>query len=69
MVARDTEDYRVLDDMVSVKDGLEMLRPTTQNGGFVCKKHLPICTAEGTLNPVKRAIHCHEGFVEVSVVT
>ena len=69
MFVGDAENCWVLDDTVSAKEGLEVLRPTTQNGGLVCKKHLPICTVQGTLDSVSQALHCLEGFVEASVVT
>ena len=61
------ENYWVLDNMVSAKEGLEVLSPMTQNGGLVCKKHLPICTVQGTLDLVSWAIHCLDGFVETLV--
>ena len=61
----DSENCWVLDDTVSAKAGLEVLRPMTQNGGLVCKKHLPICTAQGTLDGVSWTIHWLEGFVEI----
>ena len=63
------ENYWLLDNMVSAKEGLEVLRPKTQNGSLVCQKHLPICTAQGTLDLVSQAIHCLEGFVEATRVT
>ena len=53
----------------SAKEGLEVLRPTTQNGGLVCKKHLSMGNAQGTLDSVNWAIHCLESFVEAFVVT
>ena len=37
--------------------------------GHVCKKPLSFCTVQGTLDPVSRAVHCHEAFLEASVVT
>ena len=57
----DTDNCWILSDEVSAKEGLEVLRPTTQNGGLVCKKHSPICTAQRTLDPMSRAIY--EEFV------
>ena len=46
-----------------------MLRPTAHDGCSICKEHLAIRTAQGTLDLVCRAIHCLEGFIEASVVT
>ena len=41
----------------------------TQNGDTVYKKDLLIRTAQGTLEPMSRAIYCIADFVESSVVT
>ena len=42
---------------------------STQNGGLICKKHLPIHIVQETLDPVSRAIYYLESFIEASVVT
>ena len=36
--------------------------------GLICKKHFPICTVQESLDPVSRAIHCLESFIETSLV-
>ena len=69
MGAGDAEKCWVLDDTVRDEEGFQVLRPTTQNVGLVCKKHLPTCTVQGTLDHVNQVMHCLEGFLETSVVT
>ena len=43
----DAENCWVLVNTVSAKEELEVLRPTTQNGGLVCKSTYPSALCKG----------------------
>ena len=64
MVAGDAENCWVLDDTFSAKEGLELLRPMTQNGALA---HLH-CARDSGPGESGHTLPC-EGLVEASVVT
>lgn len=50
------------------EEGLEVLRSPVQDRCSVCEECLAVCTAQGTLDLVVRAVHCPESFIETPVV-